>query len=176
MHFQQLTSFLLTSAAVASAKPLASVLQRDDHPVNFKQACEKNQPPKGNCVFIIAGGTTIEWSGTNLGNGEADRVAVVTDSNCKTLAIKEWEPTSPGFHVVFDDPKVPKSGDLHASTSYIGSSGVSEPDWLRLDGSDVPGWDCGERQNELGGFLGVEGGYWKACNFPCTQEAWDNWD
>lgn len=176
MHIQQLTSLLLTSVAVSSAKPLAGVSKREDHVVDFKQACEKNKPPKGNCVFITAGGTTLEWDNTNLGNGNAEQVAVVTDSNCKTLAIKAWDHESPGFHVVFDDPKVPMDGDLHASTDYIGSDAVPEPNWLRLGGKDVPGWDCGERQNELGGFLGVEGGFWKACNFPCTQEAWDDWD
>lgn len=178
MYIQQLISFLLTSVAFAVAKPLAGVTKRDDdHVVDFKQACEKNEPGDGHCVFITAGGTGLSWDNKNLGIGSADIVAVVTDSNCKTLAIKEWDPQSPGFHVVFDDPKVPIDGDLHASHSgWIGPDSIPEPDWLRLAGKDVPGWDCGERQNEMGGFLGVEHGYWKACNFPCTQEAWDNWE
>lgn len=184
---------ILAASAVAGAHPLSDTSKRDDNPllslgqsmppvdmppvekrddnnhiVNFKEACKDHKPPANHCSLVTAGGTTIEWSGPNLGNGNADKAAALLNDDCSAVLVKEWEPQSPRFKVEFEID----GNTVEAKTGYIGSDQVTAPEYIKINGKEMK-VDCGGEESMSGGTWGIEHGYYRTCWFDCRYSSFE---
>ncbi|EEY17218.1 hypothetical protein D7B24_000342 [Verticillium nonalfalfae] len=158
-----LTHALATFATVATAYALPSkaITSRQSHPVDFVAACEGYRPAPDEWGVVAAGGVTVEWSGSNLGNGASDRMVIMFDSNCNMIGSDEWVPRSPGFSKLFHITAGKYEGDeVEFKNGWIGIHNVGETS-VYWNGERIDSW-CDDNRT---GMDGLNAGYWRTCNF-----------
>ncbi|KAI6777839.1 uncharacterized protein J7T54_001389 [Emericellopsis cladophorae] len=146
--------FKITPVVLAAFTGIATTAA---HLVDFERACEAFPPAAGQVGVTAAGGTTVEWDGNNLGNGQYSFVVAIHDENCRVFDVKEAQPQSPGFHTNFDFAGIHEV-DVHYA--WIGADRVSVPK-VYWDGTEIMRW-CGDHMTEM---VGINAGYWRTCNF-----------
>ncbi|KAF3352367.1 hypothetical protein VdG1_09054 [Verticillium dahliae VDG1] len=135
-----LTQALATFATVATAYALPSkaITSRQSHPVDFVAACEGYRPAPDEWGVVAAGGVTVEWSGSNLGNGASDRMVIMFDSNSGKY----------------------EGDEVEFKNGWIGIHNVGETA-VFWNGERIESW-CDDNRT---GMDGLNAGYWRTCNF-----------